>query len=52
MKYQVNWTLDTGAKQFQKGDTIELKDKDAEELLKSGVISAPEPESEDSKAGK
>lgn len=38
MKYKVNWNLDTGAKQHQKNDEIDMKEKDAEQLVASGVL--------------
>jgi len=38
VKFKVNWNLDTGAKQHKPGDVVEMKDKDAEPLVASGVL--------------
>lgn len=38
MKFKVNWHLDLGTKQHQKGDVVEMKEKDAEQLVASGVL--------------
>lgn len=38
MKFKVNWNLDTGAKQHKAGDVVDMKEKDAEQLVASGVL--------------
>lgn len=38
MKYKVNWTLDTGDKQYEAGDTVDMKEADAAQLVTSGVL--------------
>lgn len=38
MKYKVNWTLDTGNKQYAAGDTVDMKEADAAQLVTSGVL--------------
>ncbi|TCS37481.1 hypothetical protein EDC30_104285 [Paucimonas lemoignei] len=38
MKFNVNWNLDMGDKQHKAGDVIDLKEKEAEPLVASGVL--------------
>ena len=38
MKFKVNWTLDTGDKQYEAGDTVDLKEAEAAQLVASGVL--------------
>lgn len=38
MKFKVNWTLDMGDKQYKAGDTVDLKEAAAVELIASGVL--------------
>lgn len=38
MKFKVNWNLDTGVKQYEAGDTVDMKEDDAAQLVASGVL--------------
>ncbi|SFG29745.1 hypothetical protein SAMN05518865_110174 [Duganella sp. CF458] len=38
MKFKVNWQLDTGVKQYEAGDTVDMKEADAAQLVASGVL--------------
>lgn len=50
MKYNVNWKLDIGSKQYESGDVVDMKEADAAQLVASGVLtpvgkaSAPAPD--------
>ncbi|WP_431477827.1 hypothetical protein [Massilia eburnea] len=38
MKFKINWNLDTGVKQYEAGDTVDMKEADAAQLVASGVL--------------
>ncbi len=48
--YTVKWDLDHNQKSYKEGDTVQLEDKEAEELLGFGVVSIAE-KPKKSKAG-